>query len=354
MLSPPFVSRFRTRVLLFALVMNSGGSAAAHELWLLTPTEIEQLAVTPMPPLFTSSLWLGLAALLGACLTGIALRTEEFLRPHENRLAVPLVALALSLGPLALRWGLAVMLGLAALGGLPRHGTLPWTEPTFLVPDMQLSMLPGWGWLAPVQIALAVVLAVGLCSRLAGLAVIALAVLGLLMAGGPFLSYAPHFAAPGLMLALAGGGALSLDRWCAVDGGADIAPQVRQLGWRLAQILIGAGFVYLAIAYKLTQPTLLIAILEHSNLPNFGLPWPVLALIMTGVEIICGALLIAGRLTRPVAVVIILAITTLAIGLGETPLFHANLYAVMLFLVLTGQRLPDPEPAIAPLRRGVA
>ena len=132
------------------------------------------------------------------------------------------------------------------------------------------------------------------------------------------------------------------------------SPFALQIGWRLSQILVGAGFLYLAIAFKLTQPTLLIAILDHGNLPTFGMPQPVVALIMTGIEIICGALLVVGRLTRPVALAIIAAITTLAIGLGETPLFHANLYGVMVFFLLAGQALPDTRPTVAGYRRVAA
>lgn len=344
-------SRIRTNLPLIALAICAGTPVAAHEAWLLTPAEIEQLATAPVPPLFTSWLWLGLAALLGACVTGIALWAEDILCPYEERWCRPLVERALSLGGLALRLSLATMLALAGLGGLPRSGTMLWAEPTFLVPDMQLSLFPGWDWLATAQIGLAIILATGFFSRVAGLAVVALAGLGLVIAGPTFAAYAPHFAAPGLMLVLVGGGAMSLDHWFAPDDSTAIKPQVRQFGWRMAQVLIGGGFIYLAIAYKLTQPTLLIAILEHGNLPAFGMPLPVLALLMTGVEIICGALLIVGRLTRPVALVIILAITTLAIGLGETPLFHANLYGVMVFFVLAGRRLPEPNPVIVPLLR---
>ena len=328
--------------------------ASAHEAWLLTPSEIETLAAEPMPALFSSHLWLGVAAAVGATVTMVALRAEDRLHPHEERLATPLYERALALGPMVLRLGLAIMLVLAGTGGLPRHGTAHWVQPTLLVPDMQLGLVSGWGWLAAVQIILALALAFGLLTRLAGALLIALAILGLMLFGAPYLAYAPHFAAPGLMLVLAGGGALSLDRHIGLDGYFGPSPFALQIGWRLSQILVGVGFLYLAIAFKLTQPTLLIAILDHGNLPTFGMPQPVVALIMTGIEIICGALLVVGRLTRPVALAIITAITTLAIGLGETPLFHANLYGVMVFFLMAGQALPDTRPTVAGYRRVAA
>lgn len=351
---PYLAYRFRKLLPLAALASFVAASATAHEAWLLTPAEIEALAAEPMPALFSSHLWLGIAALVGGLATAIALRAEEFLRPYEERLAARLAVQALTFGPFVLRLGIAVMLILAGLGGLPRHGTAQWAEPTFLVPDMQLALVPGWGWLAILQIMLALFLVAGLFTRIAGLALIALAMFGLALFGSTFLAYTPHFAAPGLMLALAGGGAFSLDRNLGIRDPFGSGLAFGQTGWRVAQILIGGGFLYLAIAYKLTQPTLLIAILDHGNLPTFGLSNTAVALVMTGIEIICGALLILGRLTRPVALVIIGAITTLAIGLNETPLFHANLYAVMVFLALAGRTWPEPAPAAAPFERRLA
>lgn len=333
--------RFKTLLPATALAGVAALPAIAHEAWLLTPAEIEALAAEPMPPLFASHFWLGLAALIGVAVTIAALRAEDFLRDHEERLFRPLMDRATMIGPLLLRLGLAMMLILAATGGLPRHGTDIWVEPTLLVPDMQLSMVPGWNWLIFVQLGIAFLLILGLFTRAASAALIAVALFGPVLFGPMFLCYTPHFAAPGLMLALAGGGALSLDREFAIVDPLAPARALMQPGWRLAQILVGGGFLYLAIAYKLTQPTLLIAILDHGSLPTFGLPNSVVALIMTGIEIICGALLIVGRLTRPVALAIIGAITVLAIGLNETPLFHANLYGVMIFFALSGRAAPD-------------
>ncbi|MEP2028774.1 MAG: hypothetical protein ABJI96_08720 [Paracoccaceae bacterium] len=312
----------------------------AHEAWLLTPAEINALAAEPIPYIFTSYLVLGAAALIGCTATAAGLLAEEKLQSYEAIIAPKLECLAQTIGPTFLRWTLSLMLVLAGTGGLPRHGTALWVEPTLLVPDMQLSLVPDWTWLAQIQIALALFLALGFFTRVIGLAVIVLVAVGLGVFDAQFIAYAPHFVAPALILVLTGAGAWSLDQWFDPDG--RLAPPVvtHQPIWRSAQILVGAGFVYLAVVYKLTQPTLLIAILQHGNLPTFGLPYPVIALIMTGVEIICGALLVVGRLVRPVSVVIIGAITFLAVTLGETPLFHANLYGSMLIFAMAGLRWP--------------
>ena len=66
------------------------------------------------------------------------------------------------------------------------------------------------------------------------------------------------------------------------------------------------------------------------------------ALVMTGVEIVCGILLVLGRAVRPVALTIMGAITFLALVLGETPLFHANLYGCMAMFALAGRTCAIP------------
>ncbi len=337
----PNAHRHKSRSLLIAAgVCLAAAPAAGHEAWILTPGEIEALAAEPIPALFRSSPILFAAAAAGTIVTAAALNAERRFEPVEARVAAGFAPFAVTVGALALRLGLAVMLLLAATGGLPRHGTATWTQPTLLVPDMQLSLVPGWEWLIVAQAALGIALALGLATRLSGLLLIGLSGLGMGLYGTAFLSYAPHFAAPGLMLAVIGGGTLSVDRLLE-DRPAPVPATVSaEVLWRIAQVMVGGCFVYLAVAYKLTQPTLIIAILEHADFPTFGIPLPWIALIMTGVEIVCGTLLMLGRLTRPVAFLLMGAITFLAITLGETPLFHANLYGIMAAFALSGRSVP--------------
>jgi hypothetical protein len=318
----------------------SAGSAAAHEAWLLTPSEVAALSRMTPPALFTNPWLLGLAAAIGGTLAAVALRLEDRFRGIEAQIAAPLRALATVGGPLALRAGLAATLALGALGGLPRHGTAPWSQPTLMVPDMQLALAPGWDWLALVEVALAVLLAFGAMTRLAGLGVVALACAGLAAFGVSFLDYAPHFIAPGLMLAICGGGALSVDRSLGIEAWLQPGARLTRVGWAACLALIGGGFVYLAIAVKLTQPTLIMAILEHGDVPRLGLSLPVTALVMTGVELIAGALLAMGRLVRPIAMVLMGGFGFFAVTLGETPLLHANLIGAMVMLVMAGRMAP--------------
>ncbi|MEL6207215.1 MAG: hypothetical protein AAFR47_18135 [Pseudomonadota bacterium] len=334
------VRAFKISSLALFSVALAASASWAHEAWILTPREIEALAEAPIPALFLSQMWLLVAAALSAGVALAALSAEDRFGAEIDARLRPLASSAVEIGPTILRISTGLMLGLAALGGLPRHGVEPWTTPTFLVPDMALNLVPGWDILAPVQFALALFLILGLAVRLCGAVLVALSVLGLAIFGAGFVAYAPHFAAPGIMLMLAGSGAAAVDRLLGTDALFRPGPEVQQAAWRATQILVGAGFIYLAVAYKLFQPTLIIAILDHGNVPTLGLPLPVVALLMTSVEITAGALLVMGRLVRPMAALLIGAMTFLAVVLGETPLFHANLYGVMVFYLMVGERFP--------------
>ena len=312
----------------------------AHEAWLLTPVEIEELSRAPVPTLFRSHLWLGLAASVGFLLTLFASQLEPMIAKLESRTIVPVWERYGDVGPLVLRLGLAAMTLLASFGGLPRHGVEAWTVPTFLVPDMQLTTVAHSDVLIAAQIVLTTVLLAGLATRACGLAVIVMSLVGPVLFGPSFWSYTLHFAGPGLMLIALGAGRFSFDHAFDVDFGERLTAPYSGMIWRISLIVIGAGFVHLGLVYKLMQPTLLIAILEHGEMPTFGLPMPVIALIMTGVEILCGALLIAGRLVRPAALTILGAVTFLAVVLGETPLLHANLYGALFVVLLAGLGVP--------------
>lgn len=351
---PPCLAASAPRLaLLTPAVLCLGRPALAHEAWLLTPQEVADLSRMPVPELFASSWPLGLAALIGCAAAAAALAAEARLQPLEARVLAPLARLAPAIGPLAIRLGLAVMLGLASIGGLPRHGTAIWTQPTLFVPDMQLSLTAGWAWLAPLETVLGLMLLTGLLTRIAGLIVIALSACGLVAFGLPFLSYAAHFTAPALVLVLCGSGCLSLDRALGSEDWATPSGRVARRLWPASLALVGGGFAHLAVTVKLTQPTLLIAILEHGDVPLMGLSLPVAALLMAGVELIAGCLLAAGRLVRPVAVVLIGAFTFFAVTIGETPLFHANLYGICVMFLLAGacapqpRRMQSPRPLIA-------
>ena len=322
-------------------------AAAAHEAWLLTPDEMAELAVAPIPAIFLD-IW-PLAGFVVAIAIGAvaAVILADRLRDVERRLFRPLAAQAANVGPPLVRLGLALMLGLGAVGALPRHGTAMWTTPTLMTPDMQLTLAgEGWAWLAYAELIVALCLLAGLFTRAAALMVILLVGAGLWIFGTPFLSYGPHFVAPALILLIYGGGALSLDGVMQSALGTSprqLRPAQAERAWRMIMVLLGGTFVYLGIAFKLNQPTLLIAILDHGDVPTFGVPIEMAALAMMLVEVTAGALLALGLLVRPIALFLIGAFSFFAVTIGETPLFHANLYGAMAMLFMAGGIAPSPS-----------
>lgn len=168
--------------------------AAGHEAWLLTPDEMARLAVAPIPSVFREIWPLSSFVACIALFSLIILVLAELYRKEEHRLFSPLATLAPSIGPLAIRQGIAVMLSLSALGGLPRHGTEMWSVPTLMVPDMQLVLAGGeWAWLAYAGFIIALCLFLGFLVRLSALALIITVGLGFSAFGFCILGLWPTF-----------------------------------------------------------------------------------------------------------------------------------------------------------------
>lgn len=335
-------TRSLTTGLAAAFTLACTASAGAHEAWLLTPQEMISLAAAPKPEIFTNALLAGpMAAVLAVAVFG-AICLEPRWLGLEDRLLAPIAKRVGEYGPLFVRIGLAIMLAAAALGLLPAAGVAIGTRPTLFVPDMQLKLFaPAWGLLVPVQLALAAMLFTGIGTRIAGLGVACLAVLGLHLFGETFLAYAGHFAVPGIYLVFAGPGRFALKLPRSLSESLPAATWLERLEltpavYRGLMMLFGLNFAYLGVTYKLLQPTLLIAILEHGQFPSFGIDYGVIAFVMTFVEISAGLLLVAGILVRPIALFLISAFTLFALTLGETPLFHANLYAMAFVFLMAG------------------
>ncbi|WP_341365816.1 hypothetical protein [Yoonia sp. BS5-3] len=312
---------------------------------MLSPSEYAALAAEPVPEIFLSSTTLLLSSVVAMILVSAALWMQNQLAPVEEKLSAHLPVFGLRVGGPLLRLGLAAPIGLGALGGLPRHGTPIWKEPTFLVPDMQISYMPGYEMLCFFCLVTAGLLAIGLWTRIAALMVIVLTLAGGQLFGAVFIySYAAHFLAPALLLLWIGAGPLSVD-WHFGKKQPQIWGRIDFI-WPVILLMTGATFVYLSLSIKLAHPTLLIAILQHGKLDQLGIPLPWMALVMTGVELIAGLLLMMGHLVRPIGLFLIGAFTFFSIILGETPLFHANLYALTFMLVVFGT-----QPAAENLRK---
>ncbi|MEM8628258.1 MAG: DoxX family membrane protein [Pseudomonadota bacterium] len=310
-------------------------------MWLLTPEQLIAIAAMPMPPLFTA-LWPALPiAMIIVLAFGFAAWVEPYVLWFSPARQEGLQRIGRLASPLVLRFALGAMMVAASLGLLTKQGVAPFTTPTLLLPDLAL---PAHDVLAVggVQFMLGVLLITGTATRVAALGVLVLIGYGLAVFEWQMLDYVLHFALPAFRLAIIGPGAFSLDaHLCRPRNRAALLSPV--LGARACQALyrvslagVGLTFVYLALTYKFAQPRLVMTVLADGGIPHFGLGYDVLALVMAVVELTAGALLAAGLLVRPVAVLLIGAFTFFAMLLGESPLLHANLYAVMVIFVCIG------------------
>ncbi len=313
----------------------------SHEAWILTHNEVVNLSKKEAPELFLNKYILFSVFLISYFLIYSLILFEKYILNYENKIFQNVKIYSKSFGPMILRWGIAINIGLGAMGALPRHGVKLWSSPTLFVPDMQLNLLTGdWQWLSILCIGLSLFLCLGLFSRWVSLLVIVLSFYSVFLFGERFMMYyALHFIAPALIIMYYGGGKLALDGLFKIQTNKLIHLSEEKF-WKIIQLMAGFTFVALAVGVKLLQPTLIIAILEHAGLSFFGIPTPIAALIMMLIELLAGLLLAFGFYVRPIAAFLIGAFTFFAIVLGETPLFHANLYALMfVFLLRGGSRL---------------
>ncbi len=315
--------------------------AAAHEAWVLTPAEMIELLSLPTPAIFHQPTIANVAiSVLALLAIGAAMVAEPVWQVISRQPAEKVAERFGAFIPLAMRLSMAALFVLAALGLMPRHGTEILTMPTLMFPDLELGDLgPGWSWLAPAQLALAVCLVSGLFVRAAAAATIGLAVLAHALFGNVMFTYSPHVVAPALFLLFRGAGrfALSIPPLPVFERSAraleDWPAERVQL---LLQILIGAGFVYMGVAWKLLQPTLIMHIVEAGGVPRFGLPLDIFAFAMAMVEIVVGLLVMFGVLVQPMCLVLFGAFAFMSITLGENPLIHIHIYGVMIALLVHG------------------
>ena len=325
----------------FTCLLLFSNFSFAHERWLLTPEEVMDLANRPIPDFFsTISIGNILISLFFSFVIGLAVAGESIYSRKETQLFRPLSEQVFVYGVFIVRIGLAITLLFSALGLSPRNGTELWTTPTLFVPDLQLSLLPDhWGFLAIIQAILSVLMIAGVFVRVAALGVLMLCLIGLALFGKDMIPYFGHFFAPAFFLLWAGPGPISImtaqPRFFA-SLSARFSTLSENTVKRFVFLLTGGTFVYLGIAYKALQPTLLIAILEHGQVPTLGIGYENTAYIMALTEIIAGLLLALGILVRPIAVFLIFAMTFLAIALQESPCLHANIYALAIVIFMLG------------------
>lgn len=335
------------KYLIFCIILFYTSYCIAHEAWLLTPNQIVMLNDIPLPHSFSSDNFISIfIAMTMSFLFGVALFAEYCLRDYELLLDSYIRPFAYRYGSLILRLCLGFTLLYASFGNMPRHGIGVIGQPTLFVPDLDLRLIGEtgheWLFLAAIEFAIAILLFLGLFTRLVALSIIILIMMGAYLFGmDAILPYAGHFMMPALFLMCLGSGkycAFTLDLPRPFD---DISYFFNTLDrpsiYRLVLLGTGLNFAFLGVLYKFTQPNLVIQILESSNFPLFGIPVEYVALIMALIETMTGLCLAAGLLVRPLSLFLIGAMCMFAMVLGENLVMHGNIFGLMFIFLLYGR-----------------
>jgi NADH dehydrogenase FAD-containing subunit/class 3 adenylate cyclase/uncharacterized membrane protein YphA (DoxX/SURF4 family) len=354
MLHPLFRS-LRHRKALLTVISITGllffsSAILAHERWILSPEQIGQWNAHLRPALFSNFSSLNLMMISGFSLFIIGWVWLGFTGARE--LFPDLQARLSSYGdhvPRILRVCIAWILLSSAFGAEPRFGVDPFTSPTFLAPDLELSQLdPKWYWLRWAEIILGLTILFGFYVRVfAGLAIV-LCLLGGFLYGEAIMAYAGAFIGGNLYLVLQGPGRhylplptlpllRPLQSW--------LGDQPRLRAQAIMRIMTGTTLLYLGIFFKVMQPNLSIGIITIYELPILSSNPEAFTLFMALVEVSAGILMIAGVLLRPLSLFLLTAFSVFALLLPETPTEHILFYGVVLScLINSAGHLKHPEP----------
>lgn len=323
--------------------------ASAHEAWFLTAAEMDVISQTVPPAVFISTIYFAMIMMPMALVVLVAIVLEPQWRTAELRLFSSLKFDVQEVSSIVLSFALATMLLIAAFGFLPIMGYPSGTTTLFVANTSLPASSPYTPILFSIQAMLAVMLIMGFQVRLAAIGVICLSVLGHFLFGLMFLDFSPHFIAPALLLLVFGRKNCFFYKGnfpCLLE---QYLPTLKlDKIYPLARVLTGAGFLYLAFRYKFLEPGLIMSILENTPLLFVEELAGPLVLIMGLVEFIAGLLLVFGILVRPIAVFLIFAFTFFAVLLGESVLYHTQLYALCFVFLMFGANNKAPPKSSAP------
>lgn len=329
------------RLLLAAVAIVLPQWALAHEAWVLTSAQIADWNSRPSPELFQqlNSTNIALTSVAAVFLFGWIMLGRTGAREMFSNLQIRLGSNG-GAAALIVRVGVAIMIGMAALGLSPRHGTELFEAPVLVAPDLELRLLSGnWGWLAHVQLAVATFLLLGIYVRFVSAVMLGVAVLGIYLFGYEMWAYAGIAAGACIFLLLQGGGWYCLP----LRAPAFIVPlrnwlesQPKERAQFLLRMLVGGNLLYLGIEYKFLQVNLSMALLVLNDVPTFGMEPATFAFIMAMVETLAGALIMAGVLMRAMSVFLFFCFLFLSATLGESIISHAIFYGVLASFFING------------------
>lgn len=323
--------------------------AFAHERWILSDGQILEWSEKPNPALWREIGWIN-----GVLLFGFSFFTAGWIWlgfTGARELFPDLQARLSSYGYLVapiIRFCLAWLLISSSFGLEPRASIEPMTSPTLFAPDLELSMtFPKMLWLRWLEFGLGIAFLLGIYVRLCAAILLFLTFLGALLFQSAIYAYGGALVGVGLYLLFQGAGSYYLPfpthpEFLEMQKSLSEVPRSRAQA--IMRILTGINIFYLAVAFKVMQPNLTIAILTLHHISFFGLPLEVTTLVMTLVEFTAGILMMAGILLRPLALFLLGAFLIFAAILPESWMSHALFYGVMFSFLFNGAgRFAMPE-----------
>ena len=344
-----FIQKFTTdrragltfSLLPFVLLILPWGELLAHERWILTPEQIQAWSEKPTP-----ELWSTLTFLNGSMILGFVIFTIGWIRlgfTGARELFPDLQARLGSFGYLVapiLRFCLAWVLISSAFGLEPRYGVERLASPTLFAPDLELgATVPGMLGLRWFEFVLGIGFLLGIYVRVCSVGLLLLALIGTLLFQSSIYSYAGALVGVAIYLLCQGPGSYFLPlpthpKFLAIQS--ELASVPRQRAQAIMRVLTGINIFYLAMAFKVFQPNLSIAILTIHDIRLMGLSPETTTLLMTLVEFTAGILIIAGILLRPLSLFFLGAFLLFAALLPESWMAHALFYGVMLSFLFNG------------------
>ena len=341
----PFANHRHPGLLFLALLVVGmffpDGDLLAHERWILTPEQMLAWSEKPTPELWSTLTWLNGVMILGFVLFTIGWIRLGFTGARE--LFPDLQARLGSFGYLVapvLRFCLAWVLISSAFGLEPRYGVERLASPTLFAPDLELgATVPGMLGLRWFEFALGIGFLLGIYVRVCAVGLLLLALIGTLLFQSSIYSYAGALIGVGIYLLCQGPGSYFLPlpthpKFLEIQ--TELASIPRQRAQAIMRVLTGINIFYLAVAFKVFQPNLAIAILTIHDIRLVGLSPEISTLLMTLVEFTAGILIIAGILLRPLSLFFLGAFLLFAALLPESWMAHALFYGVMLSFLFNG------------------
>ncbi len=316
-------------------------TSIAHERWILTPDQVVEWNAKPKPSLYTSLSFLNLSMISAFALFAIGWIRLGFTGAKDlfPDLQARLGSYGDYVSPI-LRFCLAWVLISSALGFEPRHGVQQFASPTLFAPDLELnaygSSLLGLRW---IEFLLGLGFLLGIYVRILSVALMLLALFGLVLFQQDLFAYASALAGVAIYLLLQGPGNYFVQ--LPVTPGllplqTQLAAIPRQRAQAIMRVLAGLNILYLAVVYKVFQPNLALGILTLFNVPIMSSAPDTFTLLMALVEFTCGILITVGVMLRPLSLFFFFAFLFFAALLPESWMAHALYYGVMLSLLFNG------------------